>query len=292
MIDPARLRVNERPPAGAHRGGHRRRTARCGGAQPNLLPPGPGNLEFRFAAVTLLEPHKSLHRYRLEGFDRSWVEAGARRGGLLHQHPAGPLPLPGPGQQRRRRLERGGRRDRAAAAAALLPDRPGSTAAGGCWPLGGAGAAVAAAGARAAPRSTWRRSPSAAGWRASCTTPCCRACRRWRCSCAGCAGGSARDAGDGAASWRAIDSLVVTALEETRRFLGDLRGQGGGRGIWRWRWSGWRGRLTEAGRHRLRRGGRGRRRGRCPTTCRATCSASPRRRCTTPSSTPRPSAST
>jgi len=78
MIDPARLRVNERPPTvrieNAFADG---RPLKRG--QDNDLPPGPGNLEFRFSAVTLLEPYKSLHRYMLEGFDRTWVEAGARR---------------------------------------------------------------------------------------------------------------------------------------------------------------------------------------------------------------------
>jgi ligand-binding sensor domain-containing protein len=77
-IDPARLRVNALPPpvrideatADAH--------ALLRGAR-NDLAPGPGNLAFRFSAVTLLEPNKSLHRYRLEGFDAAWTEAGTRR---------------------------------------------------------------------------------------------------------------------------------------------------------------------------------------------------------------------
>src|SRR5207248_2808857 len=34
---------------------------------------------FRYSAVTLLEPHKSRYRYRLEGFDETWVDAGGRR---------------------------------------------------------------------------------------------------------------------------------------------------------------------------------------------------------------------
>jgi ligand-binding sensor domain-containing protein/signal transduction histidine kinase len=45
----------------------------------NSFAPGPGNLEFHFAGVTLLEPQKAMHRYRLEGFDDAWVEAGTRR---------------------------------------------------------------------------------------------------------------------------------------------------------------------------------------------------------------------
>jgi signal transduction histidine kinase/ligand-binding sensor domain-containing protein len=43
------------------------------------FPPGPGTIEFTYAGVTLLEPRKAAHRYRLEGFDREWVDAGTRR---------------------------------------------------------------------------------------------------------------------------------------------------------------------------------------------------------------------
>jgi ligand-binding sensor domain-containing protein/signal transduction histidine kinase len=76
-IDPRRVRTNRLPPpvriekaivdgrpaAGDGRG----------------FPPGPGTLEFHFAGLTLVEPQKAQHRYRLEGFDRHWIEAGPRR---------------------------------------------------------------------------------------------------------------------------------------------------------------------------------------------------------------------
>jgi signal transduction histidine kinase/ligand-binding sensor domain-containing protein len=88
MVDPARLRVNEHPPAvridAATADG---RTLERGA--PNELPPGPGNLEFRFSVVTLLEPRKSQHRYRLEGFDDRWVEVGTRRVALYTRVPPG-----------------------------------------------------------------------------------------------------------------------------------------------------------------------------------------------------------
>ena len=78
MVDPARLRVNDRPPA--VRIEEATADARpLGRGVDNNVPPGAGNLTFRFSAITLLEPHKSLHRYRLEGFDDVWVEAGDRR---------------------------------------------------------------------------------------------------------------------------------------------------------------------------------------------------------------------
>jgi signal transduction histidine kinase/ligand-binding sensor domain-containing protein len=55
----------------------------------NALPPGPGNLEFHFAAITLLEPQKAAHRYLLEGFDERWVDAGTRRVAYYTNLPAG-----------------------------------------------------------------------------------------------------------------------------------------------------------------------------------------------------------
>ena len=87
-VDPARLRVNALPPPVRidEASADGRSIAR--GAR-NELPPGPGNLEFRFSTVTLLEPHKSRHRYRLEGFDDRWVDAGARRVAYYTNIPAG-----------------------------------------------------------------------------------------------------------------------------------------------------------------------------------------------------------
>ena len=87
-LDPARLRVNTLPPAvlvedvlvdG--------RPARRGG--PNVFPPGSGALEFHFSSVTLIEPQKASHRYRLEGFDRDWIEAGTRRAAYYTNIPPG-----------------------------------------------------------------------------------------------------------------------------------------------------------------------------------------------------------
>ncbi len=45
----------------------------------NAFPPGSGALDFSFGAVTTIEPHRAKHRYRLVGFDSTWIEAGTRR---------------------------------------------------------------------------------------------------------------------------------------------------------------------------------------------------------------------
>jgi ligand-binding sensor domain-containing protein/signal transduction histidine kinase len=43
------------------------------------LPPGRGDLEFHYAALDLFDPHRVAYRYRLEGFDDDWIDAGTRR---------------------------------------------------------------------------------------------------------------------------------------------------------------------------------------------------------------------
>jgi ligand-binding sensor domain-containing protein/signal transduction histidine kinase len=44
-----------------------------------VVPPGKGELEIHYTALSLQEPEKSRFRYRLEGSDHDWVEAGPRR---------------------------------------------------------------------------------------------------------------------------------------------------------------------------------------------------------------------
>jgi signal transduction histidine kinase/ligand-binding sensor domain-containing protein len=43
------------------------------------IPPGPNRLIFNYAALSFLSPQKIDFRYRLEGFDKNWVEAGNSR---------------------------------------------------------------------------------------------------------------------------------------------------------------------------------------------------------------------
>ena len=63
---------------------HKRLTA---GTSPRLnsrsktltVPPGTHGLEIRFTGLSLMSPEKVRFRYRLEGLDEDWIEAGARR---------------------------------------------------------------------------------------------------------------------------------------------------------------------------------------------------------------------
>ncbi|MDB5388949.1 MAG: sensor signal transduction histidine kinase [Planctomycetaceae bacterium] len=44
-----------------------------------VVSPGDGELEFHFTALSFIAPRKIRFRYRLEGYDKDWVEAGDRR---------------------------------------------------------------------------------------------------------------------------------------------------------------------------------------------------------------------
>lgn len=55
----------------------------------NRLPPDHERLEFRFSALSFVAPSKVLFRYRLDGIDRDWIDAGSKRSAFYSQLPAG-----------------------------------------------------------------------------------------------------------------------------------------------------------------------------------------------------------
>jgi ligand-binding sensor domain-containing protein/signal transduction histidine kinase len=46
---------------------------------PLLIAPGHRRFEFRYAGLSFIAPQKVRYRYKLEGFDRDWIDAGSRR---------------------------------------------------------------------------------------------------------------------------------------------------------------------------------------------------------------------
>ena len=54
------------------------------------LEPGHGDYEFHYTGLSLVEPEKVKFRYRLEGFDNDWIDAGARRVAYYTNLPSGP----------------------------------------------------------------------------------------------------------------------------------------------------------------------------------------------------------
>ena len=64
--------------------------ARRLGAGPHLrLAPKTSTIEIDYSAVTFSSPRKVRYRYRLDGFDREWREAGTRREALYTNLPPG-----------------------------------------------------------------------------------------------------------------------------------------------------------------------------------------------------------
>jgi ligand-binding sensor domain-containing protein len=61
------------------------------GAGPGAtFPPGEGAIEIQYTSLSLLSPERARFRYRLEGVDRDWVDAGARRTAFYTKLPPGP----------------------------------------------------------------------------------------------------------------------------------------------------------------------------------------------------------
>ena len=90
VVDPRKVRDNLRPPSVVLEevlaGG---RPLVWEGAAPVELPPDRRKLEVHYTALSLLAPGKVRFRYRLEGLDPDWVEAGTARTAVYTNLPAG-----------------------------------------------------------------------------------------------------------------------------------------------------------------------------------------------------------
>lgn len=89
VVDPAALRRNELPPPVVVESLVVDREPRPLGAGAVELQPGSRAVEFHFTALSFVDPSKVKFRYRLEGFERDWVEAGARREAFYTNLPPG-----------------------------------------------------------------------------------------------------------------------------------------------------------------------------------------------------------
>ncbi len=78
VIDPRRMAHNDQPPPVIieEMNVDQRNVTLAG---PIRLEPSTEKLEFHYAALSLLVPERVLFRYKLEGYDREWVDAGTRR---------------------------------------------------------------------------------------------------------------------------------------------------------------------------------------------------------------------
>ncbi|HVF42311.1 MAG TPA: two-component regulator propeller domain-containing protein [Pyrinomonadaceae bacterium] len=81
MIDPAGVARNEQPPPVVVEQvlfDGEPPTSEAPGARAEL-PPGTSRFDFHYAGLSFVAPEKVRYRYKLEGFDKEWVEGGDRR---------------------------------------------------------------------------------------------------------------------------------------------------------------------------------------------------------------------
>ena len=78
MIDPANLPSNAVPPQ-IHLDRVRANGRDLARPWNVSVPAGKGELEFHYVGLSYLAPNRITYRYRLDGYDKNWVEAGTRR---------------------------------------------------------------------------------------------------------------------------------------------------------------------------------------------------------------------
>ena len=78
MIDPTNLTANQVPPK-IHIQSVRANGQELYGVSGAVARPGNGELEFHYAGISYLAPLKIKYRYKLDGYDTDWVDAGSRR---------------------------------------------------------------------------------------------------------------------------------------------------------------------------------------------------------------------
>ena len=54
-----------------------------------IIKPGANRLDFQYAGLSFVAPQKVQYRYRLQGFDHAWIEAGSRRSAFYTNLPPG-----------------------------------------------------------------------------------------------------------------------------------------------------------------------------------------------------------
>jgi signal transduction histidine kinase/ligand-binding sensor domain-containing protein len=90
-VDPAQIHSNEVPPAMALESlmVDTRSVPLGNGSIRIELPPDHERLEFHYTALSLTAPSKVIFKYRLEGLDKDWVDAGTKRAVSYSHLPAG-----------------------------------------------------------------------------------------------------------------------------------------------------------------------------------------------------------
>jgi signal transduction histidine kinase/streptogramin lyase len=78
MVDPAHVPRNDVAPP-VHIVGVRADGVEMDPGKSLIIPPGRGQLEVSFSALTFIAPEKAQFRYKLDGFDPDWIDSNTRR---------------------------------------------------------------------------------------------------------------------------------------------------------------------------------------------------------------------
>lgn len=87
-INPAQLRLNMQPPQAAIEKIMADEISYLPG-EPIVVPPGQSRLEFYYTGLSFIAPQKVAFRYKLEGFDPDWIDAGTKRVASYTNLPSG-----------------------------------------------------------------------------------------------------------------------------------------------------------------------------------------------------------
>src|SRR5205807_3804320 len=81
VVDPNSIRENDSPPPVVVENvvADKKDLTSSSGSNNLIIPPGKGDLEFHYTALSFRAPEKNRFKYKLEGVDSDWVDAGTRR---------------------------------------------------------------------------------------------------------------------------------------------------------------------------------------------------------------------
>ncbi len=90
-VDPARIEANPTPPPVVLEAllVDGRSEPFANGAVLGRLPPDHRRIEFQFSGLSFVSPTKVLFKYRLDGIDQTWIDAGTKRTAYYSRLPAG-----------------------------------------------------------------------------------------------------------------------------------------------------------------------------------------------------------
>lgn len=93
MVNPGQLTFNENPPRIVIEtlivDGEKIDTNRVVKSDPVVLSPGKKRFEFHYTALSFMNPQKARFKYKLEGYDKEWINAESQRNTIYTGLPAG-----------------------------------------------------------------------------------------------------------------------------------------------------------------------------------------------------------